>query len=159
MEAIFADNERAFAREIELIADGEYRRIKGFRTAPTLDEGWHDLVAQYESEGEDAITEEEFKAEATAMLTEFYPRLRDSAELYRQQCLHCHGVSGGGDGPTAEFLNPLPRDYRKGIFSSPRSRTRRARVARTSSASCPRASRERRCLPSAASPTRRSTVS
>ena len=47
-------------------------------------------------------------------------RLRDSAELYRQQCLHCHGVEGGGDGPTADrgapFLDPRPRDYRKGIF-------------------------------------------
>jgi mono/diheme cytochrome c family protein len=36
--------------------------------------------------------------------------------LYRKNCLHCHGVSGAGDGPTAPFLYPLPRDYRKGIF-------------------------------------------
>lgn len=36
--------------------------------------------------------------------------------LYRRHCLHCHGVSGAGDGPTAAFLYPLPRDYRKGLF-------------------------------------------
>jgi mono/diheme cytochrome c family protein len=36
--------------------------------------------------------------------------------IYRKNCLHCHGVSGAGDGPTAPFLYPLPRDYRKGIF-------------------------------------------
>lgn len=36
--------------------------------------------------------------------------------LYRQHCVHCHGVSGGGDGPTARILNPYPRDFRAGIF-------------------------------------------
>jgi len=36
--------------------------------------------------------------------------------LYRRNCLHCHGVSGAGDGPTAAFLYPIPRDYRKGLF-------------------------------------------
>ncbi|MFL2865236.1 MAG: cytochrome c [Pirellulaceae bacterium] len=36
--------------------------------------------------------------------------------LYRRHCGHCHGVSGDGHGPTAEFLNPYPRDYRMGQF-------------------------------------------
>jgi mono/diheme cytochrome c family protein len=36
--------------------------------------------------------------------------------IYRRNCLHCHGVSGAGDGPTADFLYPPPRDYRKGVF-------------------------------------------
>src|SRR5262245_22286607 len=36
--------------------------------------------------------------------------------LYREHCAHCHGVSGDGVGPTASFLNPYPRDYRKGQF-------------------------------------------
>jgi len=36
--------------------------------------------------------------------------------LYRQHCVHCHGISGDGAGPTAAFLNPYPRDYRPGIF-------------------------------------------
>jgi len=30
--------------------------------------------------------------------------------------MHCHGVTGDGNGPTAQYLNPLPRDYRLGQF-------------------------------------------
>ncbi len=36
--------------------------------------------------------------------------------LYRRHCVHCHGVSGDGRGPTALFLNPYPRDYRDGVY-------------------------------------------
>jgi mono/diheme cytochrome c family protein len=36
--------------------------------------------------------------------------------LYRRHCVHCHGISGDGHGPTAAILNPYPRDYRPGIF-------------------------------------------
>jgi mono/diheme cytochrome c family protein len=43
-------------------------------------------------------------------------RLKEGRNLYMQHCLHCHGVSGDGNGPTAQFLNPRPRDYRQGIF-------------------------------------------
>ncbi len=28
--------------------------------------------------------------------------------IYRRNCLHCHGVSGAGDGPTSPFLFPAP---------------------------------------------------
>src|SRR5262249_12509755 len=31
-------------------------------------------------------------------------------------CVHCHGISGDGRGPTAAVLNPYPRDYRRGVF-------------------------------------------
>jgi mono/diheme cytochrome c family protein len=40
----------------------------------------------------------------------------NSHGLYRQHCAHCHGISGDGNGPTAAFLNPYPRDYRAGKF-------------------------------------------
>jgi mono/diheme cytochrome c family protein len=43
-------------------------------------------------------------------------RLVEGRNLYMTHCVHCHGVSGDGDGPTAKFLNPLPRDYRYGKF-------------------------------------------
>ena len=36
--------------------------------------------------------------------------------LYRRHCVHCHGVTGDGRGPTARFLNPYPRDYRPGVY-------------------------------------------
>lgn len=38
------------------------------------------------------------------------------ASLYRKHCLHCHGLTGDGEGPTAAFLYPRPRDYRRGLF-------------------------------------------
>jgi mono/diheme cytochrome c family protein len=36
--------------------------------------------------------------------------------LYREHCAHCHGLDGSGAGPTAVFLVPYPRDFRRGIF-------------------------------------------
>jgi len=43
-------------------------------------------------------------------------RLRKGRQLYMQHCMHCHGYTGDGNGPTAKYLNPPPRDYRRGIF-------------------------------------------
>jgi mono/diheme cytochrome c family protein len=42
--------------------------------------------------------------------------LARGSALYRIHCLHCHGLSGNGRGPTAPWVNPHPRDYRQGIF-------------------------------------------
>jgi mono/diheme cytochrome c family protein len=36
--------------------------------------------------------------------------------LFRRHCVHCHGITGDGAGPTAQFLRPYPRDYREGMF-------------------------------------------
>lgn len=43
-------------------------------------------------------------------------KLGSPAGLYREHCVHCHGITGDGMGPTAAFLNPYPRDYRMGTF-------------------------------------------
>lgn len=43
-------------------------------------------------------------------------RLRRGRSLYMQHCMHCHGYTGGANGPTAKYLNPKPRDYRPGVF-------------------------------------------
>jgi len=42
--------------------------------------------------------------------------LKHGRQLYQRHCSHCHGTSGDGAGPTAEYLKPRPRDYRHGIF-------------------------------------------
>ena len=42
--------------------------------------------------------------------------LRHGRKLYARHCQHCHGINGDGDGTTAKYLNPRPRDYRLGIF-------------------------------------------
>lgn len=42
--------------------------------------------------------------------------LKHGERFYFRHCQHCHGMSGYGDGPTAPFLNPRPRNYTRGIF-------------------------------------------
>jgi mono/diheme cytochrome c family protein len=42
--------------------------------------------------------------------------LAEGSTLYRRHCLHCHGLTGDGRGPTGPWVNPHPRDYRQGVF-------------------------------------------
>jgi mono/diheme cytochrome c family protein len=42
--------------------------------------------------------------------------LQTGAGLFRNFCIQCHGLTGDGNGPGGRFLNPLPRDYRQGLF-------------------------------------------
>jgi mono/diheme cytochrome c family protein len=118
LDELWEDNRRRFADQLAAIEEGRYAEVGYQIAAPALNANWDALLAEHEA-GE--LTEEELAEEGTLLFEEYYPRLSDSAELYRQQCLHCHGVEGGGDGPTAgtrekPYLNPLPRDYRKGVF-------------------------------------------
>ena len=46
----------------------------------------------------------------------FGQTLRQGRAVYMKNCMHCHGVSGDGAGPTAQYLYPRPRDYRLGVF-------------------------------------------
>jgi mono/diheme cytochrome c family protein len=54
--------------------------------------------------------------------------------VYLNQCAGCHGITGDGQGPAAQYLDPLPRDYRLGKFkftSTPRGvKPRRADLER-----------------------------
>ncbi len=42
--------------------------------------------------------------------------LQSGRNLYLRHCMHCHGVSGDGAGPTAQYFKVKPRDYRHGII-------------------------------------------
>ncbi len=61
--------------------------------------------------------------------------LKRGAAVYQRRCEQCHGVNGDGNGLAAKYLNPKPRDYRKGIFKFTAleygSRPRRADLMRT----------------------------
>ena len=46
----------------------------------------------------------------------FGQEFQHGRQVYMKNCMHCHGVTGDGAGPTGEFLNPRPRDYRNGQF-------------------------------------------
>ncbi len=37
-------------------------------------------------------------------------------EVYSRRCVGCHGEKGDGNGPSARFLNPKPRNFTTGIF-------------------------------------------
>ena len=36
--------------------------------------------------------------------------------VYEKHCVECHGTSGRGDGPSATFLVPRPRDFTTGKY-------------------------------------------
>lgn len=36
--------------------------------------------------------------------------------VYQSRCSHCHGEEGDAQGPAAEFMYPLPRDFTMGVF-------------------------------------------
>lgn len=63
-------------------------------------------VAPSESVDEEAITRLGLTPDTLAA----------GSKLYRRHCLHCHGLTGDGHGPTAAWVNPHPRDYRQGVF-------------------------------------------
>lgn len=42
--------------------------------------------------------------------------LAEGGRLYRRHCLQCHGLSGDGRGPTGPWIDPHPRDFRRGAF-------------------------------------------
>jgi mono/diheme cytochrome c family protein len=42
--------------------------------------------------------------------------LKEGGRLYRLHCMQCHGLTGDGRGPTAQWVNPHPRDYRPGVY-------------------------------------------
>ncbi len=46
----------------------------------------------------------------------FGSALQRGRNLYLRHCMHCHGVSGDGAGPTAQYFKVKPRDYRQGII-------------------------------------------
>jgi mono/diheme cytochrome c family protein len=113
--AVQADNRMRFASQLERVARGDYEELDFFKSAPDLSRRVASILADKD------LAEDKRKADLGELFADYYPSLKDSAELYRQQCLHCHGVEGGGDGPTAgpkdsPFLDPRPRDYRLGKF-------------------------------------------
>jgi mono/diheme cytochrome c family protein len=139
--AIVADNGVRFEDQLKELAAGDFEAVRLPREALDLRAEWRaemealdalrgDIArAERGAESEDgkvldeaalraelAAEEARIQADWPGYLNEYYPTLRESAEMYRTQCMHCHGVEGGGNGTTAPYLNPRPRDYRKGIF-------------------------------------------
>ncbi len=111
--AMRASNARAYAGQIAAIRAGDFDSVEKPRYADDLWEDWLRLVEERRA---NPGADRNWIEEGAELFESYYPELTVSAELYRQQCFHCHGSEGGGDGSTSQFLDPLPRDYRPGIF-------------------------------------------
>ena len=37
-------------------------------------------------------------------------------KVYEKWCINCHGDSGEGNGPAADFFTPRPRDFTYGLY-------------------------------------------
>jgi mono/diheme cytochrome c family protein len=106
-------NRRRFASQLTALEAGNWQAVKEPRFAWDLWARWQEeFLPRLQEKGLD----EALKTELTAAFVDYYPTLRNSARFYRDQCYHCHGSEGGGNGSTSAFLNPRPRDYRPGKF-------------------------------------------
>lgn len=76
-----------------------------------LNATWRELRDNREMVGVEA-----FQVEARRLFEEDYPTSADTARLYARTCQQCHGMTGAGDGPMSNMMEPRPRDYRHGVF-------------------------------------------
>lgn len=108
-------------QERSLLPDGEHfdesyhTEISSILTAlfGTPDEPEFPFLTGEEDPAHDIVSLENLKMAAGPVLSD---REGGHGGLYREHCAHCHGVTGGGAGPTASILNPYPRDFRLGKF-------------------------------------------
>ncbi|MCA9002717.1 MAG: hypothetical protein H6830_00090 [Planctomycetes bacterium] len=42
--------------------------------------------------------------------------LAQAAQTYREECSHCHGLEGYGNGPSSQFIQPKPWNFALGVF-------------------------------------------
>jgi len=127
-----ADNRANFARQIAALERGEPDDVDVPSRLPALRAAWRTLR---EENAAGRIDLARLRARGVELFEGWYPSLADSSATYRVECLHCHGVEGGGDGPSAQYLLPRPRDFRHGIFKytalAQPSRPRREDLMRT----------------------------
>ena len=80
---------------------------------------WSDDVAYFEEDYETSLAEplgEHFASWfATSGLVD-QRRLQSGKREYELNCVGCHGAIGDGAGPAGRYLDPRPRNFRKGMF-------------------------------------------
>jgi mono/diheme cytochrome c family protein len=108
-----AEKPKALARVRQLVAEkfGPTTEQMRVPTGAPLPEGGARLAARAML-GADA----KVAPKAVAFEPGSQKPIRGGFALYREHCMHCHGASGDGNGPTALFLWPRPRDFRPGVF-------------------------------------------
>lgn len=80
---------------------------------------WNVITFLYDYVGQvPRIWDPETSKTVTGMKDELVGRRKtmQGMDLYRWRCEVCHGEEGMGDGPAAEYMYPLPRDFSLGLF-------------------------------------------
>lgn len=108
-QSVRIDNEAAFHDELVALDAGRVAGVDWSHLVRERGAAWERAVAAGADEGAVA-------AEAAAALRAWLPALSRSSTVYARQCIACHGREGGGDGPSATYLKPAPRDFRSGDF-------------------------------------------
>jgi mono/diheme cytochrome c family protein len=129
-EALARDNELRFAVQLEAVRRGHYERVRRPWGADLTWSRWkwafspllegrvepanlHSDSPAANNDGAEPFT---WADEAERFWLERYPSLAESAALYQRHCVHCHGATGAGDGPSGVTLDPRPRDLRRGVM-------------------------------------------
>lgn len=116
-QALVESNRFLYRAQIAAIRAGNFEAVPEPRFASDLWGWWQELEQRIHAQGPDSPGEAgTLRDEAVRLFEEYYPTLATSAAFYQNQCFHCHGAEGGGDGSTSRFLEPRPRDYRPGKF-------------------------------------------
>jgi len=115
--ALVESNRAHFRTQLAALREGRFDALDRPRFADDLWERWLRKRERIAKDGPDAKGDDgTLREDAIRDFEEYYPTLANSAAFYRNQCYHCHGTDGGGNGTTGPWLNPHPRDYRRGIF-------------------------------------------
>lgn len=82
------------------------------------DEEIEDDESDESADEEDAEADEDEEAQPSIVYKDLVKptKLKQGRDVFMKYCVSCHGVTGDGAGPAAEYLYPLPRDYRPGVF-------------------------------------------
>jgi len=130
LEAITRDNEARFARQLEAVRKGDHGEVPRPWDAKATWARWKwafspliqgrveatSLHSESPPPGDSDALSFSWGDEAERFWRERYPSLAESGALYQRHCVHCHGATGAGDGPSGATLDPQPRDFRRGIF-------------------------------------------
>ncbi|MES0328170.1 MAG: c-type cytochrome, partial [Gammaproteobacteria bacterium] len=80
---------------------------------------WNLITFLYDYVGQvPRMWDQEISAAVTGMKDEILASRKNMSgeDLYKFRCEVCHGETGMGDGPAAEFMYPKPRDFSLGLF-------------------------------------------
>ncbi|QDU66933.1 c-type cytochrome [Engelhardtia mirabilis] len=108
-KSVRIDNAHRFHDDLAALASGQVIGVDWSEVIEDQGEVW--AAAVHDGGDGKAIA-----AQGEAYLRDWLPSPSRSERIYKSQCVTCHGIEGGGNGPSATYLQPPPRDFRSGAF-------------------------------------------